>query len=686
METIVACREQISDRFPVASFAIRVPPTRFYEVACATDPRLFHSRHRRDRTRSNFFSSREHGLLQAPRGDTAWMVPPEQLQRFAGARRLFYALASYGGPGGEDAHFTIGPDTLDRVPSITLASDFTGRTLDRSRIGRPRQSSSEYGGGSVDLVWGGDAALEAEDRRARAQDVDAPYDDGHDASLWQQTQGAAFGADAPADPVGDAADRLSADPPVALAIAAESGAQCDDVAPDHIGGSLYGGSYGDVESLGDEDNTSYEDSVALERDDEQSEDAATGLSAGAETDIIDQEDTSYGGYEDAADLHRASYGDADTDEPDASGVALEAADNELTDDGTSYGSAAYGSAEGLEEAPAADDPWLAGAMGEITGRDPEYRFEEELGEVEEEFEPSIALEVRPLDIPEKVRLLRVVARAESGRDGYAAINPDNEYNDPHHPAYHRYHIGLSYGFIQFTQRSGLLGQVLQAARRRSGGATAAGERFEALFGSDWQQLIDVTGASTAEARVAPVGGRSLWESAWTDRFRRAGQVEYVRAAQNEVAIRECVDPILTVAAWLGFTTPRALSMLVDRVIHMGLGGGLSWVLSSCGPLNAEADWRRALQAIGAPDLASFQRSKSPHLKADSKFGPRVHAALISALRKLGSSSPIAIPGRDAMLRRLVEAGAGRGFARRLRALHENRADFDDAITYDLVER
>ena len=178
----------------------------------------------------------------------------------------------------------------------------------------------------------------------------------------------------------------------------------------------------------------------------------------------------------------------------------------------------------------------------------------------------------------------------------------------------------------------------------------------------------------------------MWEPVWTDRFRRAGQVEYVRAAQNEVAIRECVDPILPVAAWLGFTTPRALSMLIDRVIHMGLGGGLTWVLATCGPLTAEADWHRALAAIGAADLAAFQRSKGPYLKVDSKFGPRVHAALISALRKLGSSSPIAIPGRDTMLRRLVDAADGRSFAKRLRALFDNRAEFDDAIAYDLVER
>jgi hypothetical protein len=663
MESIVACRSQISDRFPVASFAIHMPPRRYYEVACATDPRLFHTRHRRDRTRANFFSSREHGLLQAPRGDTAFMVPPEQLQRFAGARRLFYAMASYGSPRGDDAHFSVGPDTLDRMPSISLAADFTGRTLDRTRIGRPRPSPSEYGGAGADLVWGGDLALAAEERRAR--ESDGGYDDGHDASLWEQSPRAS-GQEALVDPPADA-DTFSPNPPIALAIAAESGAQCDDTA-DHDASPSIGGAY------------DYADSIAQQRDDEQSDEEASGLSAG-DADAIDQEDTAYGGYEDAAALYGAIYGDGDSDrdELDSSAASLE-------DDGDA-GSAAYGSVAALdEETPTTVEPGLAGAMADVIGRDADYRFEEELGEEETEFEPSIGLEVRPLDIPEKVRLLRVVARAESGRDGYSAINPDNEYNTPSHPAYHRYHIGLSFGFIQFTQRSGLLGQTLKAARVRSTGSVPPADRFEALFGPDSQQLIDVTNAPTAEGRVAPVGGRPLWEPVWTDRFRRAGQLDYVRAAQNEVAIRECVDPILTVAAWLGFTTPRALSMLIDRVIHMGPGGGLTWVLASCGPLNAEADWRRALAAVGAPDLEAFQHSKAPHLKVDRKFGPRVHAALMSALRKLGSSSPIAVPSRDAMLRRLVDAAESRTFAKRLRSLYDNRADFDDAIAYDLVER
>ena len=129
---------------------------------------------------------------------------------------------------------------------------------------------------------------------------------------------------------------------------------------------------------------------------------------------------------------------------------------------------------------------MSEGLGEVSGRDPGYRFEDEPDRLADSHS-AIALDVRPLDIPEKERLLRVVARAESGRDGYTAINPDNEFRDPGHPAHNRYHIGLSWGFIQFTQRSGSLGQALRAAERRARQAEGlpAAERFETLFGPDW---------------------------------------------------------------------------------------------------------------------------------------------------------------------------------------------------------
>ncbi len=586
--------------------------------------------------------------MRAERGETAWLLPPDQLQRFAGSQRIYYALATYGGPRGEDARFSIAPHRLEQVPSLSLAPDFTGRTVDRRRIGQPPPSSSSYGGAAApDLVWGGDIALEAEEQRERDERAAAAYDDGHSAALWDETSDGKP-SDETSEGFGDGEptenpDEVSANPPVAMA--AGTG-DCDDAIDNAADDARIGGDASDQrDDVEDDRHAAVAASVPIDDADLAEETPLQSLAARDE-DADDEEDREYGGFEDAA----ALYG-----------------------------------AVGLADEPAYDtvsppSPDLVETSVGL-GRDSGYRDEESSEEA-----PSQGLAVRALDIAEKVRLLRVVARAESGQDGYSAINPDNEYNDPSHPAYRKYHIGLSWGFIQFTQRSGALGKVLRAALRRSreaGDRLATSQRFESLFGRDWNALVDTTTAATADARVAPVGGAPLWDRVWTDRFRAAGKVDYITAAQNEVAVIDFVDPILPVARWLDLTTPRALALLVDRVVHMGQGGGLAFVLEAVGPLKTEHEWRRALEALGVPDLAAFQRSRAPRLRVDNRFGARAHAALIAALRELGSKSPLPIPDRDSMLRSLLTASASRAFARRMRALADNTADFDDTTRYDL---
>jgi hypothetical protein len=663
MEQIVPCRNQISDRFPVASFVVRLPPTRYFEVACATDPRLFHTAYQRQRSPNNFFTSRDSGLLRTSRGDTAWMVPPEQLHRFAGARQLYYALATYGNASGADPHFSIAPTALDQVPSISIAADFTGRTLNRARIVSAAPRESTYGGGGerADLTWGGDAALEAQERQTRITDGTDRYDDGQDPSLWEASQA----YDPPADATGDpdaGADASGLADALAAGRQDDIAGECDDV-PADLQTSAQAAALRDQSNVAARDGDASTGWPAIPP--EYATQGATALDAAALSDEHPDfkregaseadEDEAYGGYEDAAALYGAVNGN-----------------------GFRYGQVAVadGAAATLAVPPAA----------EPFGRDPEYREEEF---VEDTPTPAEArtLAVVALDIPEKVRVLRVVALAESGRDGYSAINPDREYNTPGHPAYQKYHIGLSWGFIQFTQRSGALGQVLHAARQREERLPASSppeQRLQAVFGPHWEELIRITNARQPDSRVANIGAAPLWDRSWTERFRTAGRIPYIIAAQNEVAVTQYVDPIVPIAKWLDFNTARAVAMLVDRVIHMGLGGGLSWVLASCGPLKTEAQRDTALHAVGASTLSAFQESCGPILKADGRWGAKTHAALIGALRNLGDRSPIVPPGRDVMLRQLVDGAAGRPFERRLRALFDNHTDFDDGNLYHLA--
>lgn len=825
METqIVPCRAEISDRFPVASFAVNVPPARCFEVACATDPRLFHTDWQRYRSPRNFYSSRNEGLMRAPEGHTAWFIPPDQLRRFAGAQRIYYALATYDTAYGGSPEFSISPHGLEHVPFVAVASDFTGRGLDRSRLGILPPLPDAYGAvDTATLTWGGDAALAAYRAAEAAPGPDAGYDDGYPKDLWHEGDGGAMAAQAglgdadeyeddaaPAEAVGAAlgdpdGEPYDDDPPFSYpAAAADSPDAGDEYGRDdsetghdyaHGAGDEYGDEYSEDEPSpeagygaahddGDEDVDDeayggYPDAAALYGDGAACEDDPVGgyhdaaeinasgagldaaaldaaaLDDGAGDEPSDDEDhyagpyadaaagddggcgcgggygeaSSYAGAYDDASAYAGSYngngsgyngngtgygGDAGESPSDygnpydagADGYGGSHGDGAGPDYGGGYDPAAelqpaYGSAYGGGYDPAAEDDGGGVAVAEpevsahaqgaapavLTGRDPGYSEDEPEEEPLPVGHAVSALAVVPLDIAEKVRILRVVARAESGADGYTAINPDHEYNDPHHPAYHRYHIGLSWGFIQFTQRSGSLGRVLAAVRRREdqlGAALPADQHLSALFGPAWNELLRVTSAPTEDARVEPVGGKPLWDPEWTARFRAAGRVPHVTYAQNEIAVTDYVDPNLRFAHWLGFDHARALAMLFDRCIHMGNGGGTSWIMRAAGPVRTDEERRAALAALGHADLRAFQQSQAPHLRVDGRWGPKTHAAMVAALRAIGARSPVTIPTRDALLQKLADAAAGTGFHRRLTALHANRADFDDATTYTLV--
>lgn len=196
MESIVPVRTHLSDRFPVASFSVRVPEQRYFEIACATDPRLFHPEWRSRRTPENFFTTRPHGLYRATRGESMWVIPPDQLRRFVGSPHVYYAMGTYVSPDERDPRFTIAPDRLDAVPSLSLGQDFTGRTLERSLLGTLHVGETTYGGGApAEMTWGGDVALQREILRQRA--VVGGYDDGHDPALWRGDGGPSVYGGAP---------------------------------------------------------------------------------------------------------------------------------------------------------------------------------------------------------------------------------------------------------------------------------------------------------------------------------------------------------------------------------------------------------------------------------------------------------------------------------------------------------
>ena len=184
---------EVSNRFPSCSFVVQVPKERFFEVACATDPRLFHSDNLGKRTPENFHTSRERGLLRAPGGQATYLLPSDVTGRFAGADRIYYALGTYGNVRGDGASFSLSPETLDSAPFVRISPQFKGvqsRLGSRSDKGRARR----YGSRGDAMAWGGDHALQQ--IRTREQHRGVEYDDGFDPSLWQRGSSAVDAAPA----------------------------------------------------------------------------------------------------------------------------------------------------------------------------------------------------------------------------------------------------------------------------------------------------------------------------------------------------------------------------------------------------------------------------------------------------------------------------------------------------------
>lgn len=301
--------------------------------------------------------------------------------------------------------------------------------------------------------------------------------------------------------------------------------------------------------------------------------------------------------------------------------------------------------------------------------------------------------VEPADA---VAIIERIGEFEAGGAGYSAMNRDGEFEGRFdgHPATGRYHIGLSYGIVQFTQDSGNLGKLLRRMRQEDEAA------FLRIFVPDRAtraQQIEVADAliavTTAEgpfssevaggrsARVQPVDGHDLWSDHWAARFDAAGDHIPFQALQNMLANELYIQPMLPVAGWLGLDSPRALTMLVDRSVQQGVGGARRWVLEAVGPLRQQDAATYVAVALGREgNLQDFQRTV-PGVNAawaDGQWGPQTHAALVAALRAHATDPRltglgVAFADRAAMLDRMRAHAAGAAFAHRVERLRDMAA-------------
>ena len=125
--------------------------------------------------------------------------------------------------------------------------------------------------------------------------------------------------------------------------------------------------------------------------------------------------------------------------------------------------------------------------------------------------------------------------------------------------------GVSYGVLQWTQRSGSLGRLLAAM------AAADPAAFADTFGPGWPKLLEATRA----ASLAPVDGALLWREPWLGRFRAAGRLPVFQAVQvHEATTSDYFTSAVAIARLLGVQSERAMVLYYNRTVHQGPGSAL----------------------------------------------------------------------------------------------------------------
>ena len=131
-------------------------------------------------------------------------------------------------------------------------------------------------------------------------------------------------------------------------------------------------------------------------------------------------------------------------------------------------------------------------------------------------------------------------------DPYIAMNRNGDGN------------GLSFGPIQFTQKSSNLGLLLKRAQAASPSA------FAATFGSGANTLVATTTSSDAGTRMS----LPLWQEPWTSRFVAFGKNPTFRAVIDKVIeTDQHMKAALYASEVLGITTERGLALFYDYAVR-----------------------------------------------------------------------------------------------------------------------
>ena len=528
MEYITPCRNVLDDRFPVVSFVVRVPEQRTFEVACATDPRLFSTAWQGRRTETNFYTSRP---ARAVGGETTVVLPARQLARFAGNRRLYYMLGSYGSRETRDARFSVPPGAAGEAPFVRVAPDFTGRHLGRSL------GAAAYGGrlNEARLTWGGDSL----GGPGSAGSDDIPYDDGFDPALFEQ----------PSPSYGYVVD------PAAIVAARESPAHPDD---------YRSAAAAIVRSQEYEPPAPIAEPPGLEEP-PRIESRYGGLES-EEPPGLEEPPPVEGNYG-----SRGAEGPPGLEEPP--GLAEPPAQ-----DGA-YGGRCAAPVREVSEPEGFEDPseLMATTAAYGASHSPSSQPALPPAPAQAPSPPSQASQQTPeLTTDQLVPVVRSLIR-HRGIDEYSHVGTDGA-------------GGLSIGQGRFRQSDGSLRRLLASTARRDE-AWYPGRRslFDHVFGPRRADAIREWADNGSDQ--GPIDGEYLTAPSWREALRRSGRLHLAppeglgiaphddpfKAAQNEALVHEVLLPALPLAKQLGLESDRGLAVLVETLLEHGPERGRDWL-------------------------------------------------------------------------------------------------------------
>lgn len=627
---IRATTRQLTNAFPSLTFTIETAGLGWFEVILTRDRSLFAPEAASRRTAQNFHASREDGLRAADAGQARWVAPVPVLQAFAEAAPqggpIYYTVVAYADEQGSGALPAADPGALAHsAPAVQMVPGFVGHTA-AEPMGVPlsmlrpaarelRRQQQRYGGtGTMTRSLGESGSPVPPTSAPPPPPPPAPVDPGVDRSEGEDGYDHRL-ASAPGVP--DYPPRMDTEEPAPTELAPTAVAPTPEAPPSEPPPRVDPAPPAEPRPPTPEAAARYDDgwgdwdAVAL--------------------------DSTFGPEQPRP---RPLRGEETVPPDDEELESLEGWE------GSTYVEQPGGAPPSPDSPPV--DPAPHRRNGGPDGAAPQLHAA-----------PIIALS------PEQKRDL-IEAWIGPDRELYSAVNADGEFNGAagtDHPAYQRYHRGLSFGIVGFPQDDGHLGQLLTLMRSRDA------DRFAAVFGPAADELVAVTNRPSPRSsetetgrseRVQPVEGHDLWEEPWTTRFRAAGAEPAFQGAQIELASALYLDPVLRFASDLGLATPRGLALVFDRAAHRGVDGGRTWVIETVGPLQTAALVNAALRGLGVPDVEAFQQAQ-PHLLVDDQFGPLTHAAMTAALRALEArtgQSPVPLPTYRQMLDALAQRAAG----------------------------